>query len=112
MTKLCKQKIMYQQSNNRSSIRGGNRRSFGPSRGGRFSRPSFSSRSRGNQRKVTNLIVNPALYIRKASPIITSADYTPHNSFEDFNLVEVLKQNIIHHGYTKPTPIQDQAITP
>jgi ATP-dependent RNA helicase RhlE len=103
---------MYQQSNNRSSIRGGNRKSFRSPQGGGFNRSRvFSSRKAGNQRKVANLIVNPALYINKAStPEV--AQYSPHNSFEDFNLVSTLKQNIKHHSYQKPTPIQDQAINP
>ncbi len=100
---------MYQHSNNRSSIRG--RRSFGPSTGGRFNRPKiFSSRSRGNRRKVESLIVDPARFIKKANPF-SKTEYRPsHNSFEDFNLVPILKQNIKNHGYNKPTPIQDQSI--
>src|SRR5260221_3546151 len=104
---------MYQQSHNRSSIRGGFRKSFRPSSGGSFNRPkSFSSNSRGNSRRVSKLIVNPELFIKKATFSVPSETYHPHNSFEDFNLTGPVKQNIINHGYKQPTPIQDQAIEP
>ena len=33
-----------------------------------------------------------------------------HESFNDFSITESLKKNIAYKGYTKPTPIQDQAI--
>lgn len=103
---------MYQQPNNQYSNRN-NRKSFTPSQSGKFNRAKFfSSQSRGNQRKVKSLIVDPSRYIKKANPIDTAEGYIPHHSFNDFQLVSVLKQNIAHHGFTKPTPIQDQSINP
>ena len=36
--------------------------------------------------------------------------YIAHNSFESFPLVEALKKNIAHKGYSTPTPIQDESI--
>jgi ATP-dependent RNA helicase RhlE len=38
--------------------------------------------------------------------------YSPKNGFSDFNIVDSLKANIAAKNYTKPTPIQDQAIEP
>jgi ATP-dependent RNA helicase RhlE len=103
---------MYKKPINRSSIRGAKSRSFGP-HGGRFNKPKFfSSNSRGNIRKIANLVVDPSRYINKSNEINNVIDYIPHNSFDDFNLVSPLKQNIISQGFTKPTPIQDQAISP
>lgn len=101
---------MYQHSNNRSSVRGP-RRSFN-SYNGRFNRPAFSSRRRGNQRKVNALIVDPALYIKKASSNERSIEVSTHKSFTEFNLVSPLLNNIAQQGFTTPTPIQDQTIFP
>lgn len=79
-----------------------NYRSFSkPFRGARFNRPR-------RQRSLPN---DPNLFIKRASGS-TSSEYTPHNSFESFNLAALLKSNIVHKGYTIPTPIQDQAISP
>ena len=36
--------------------------------------------------------------------------YTPVNTFADFGLDERLLENVLRHGYTTPTPIQDQVI--
>ncbi len=36
--------------------------------------------------------------------------FVPEHSFRDFDLVELLKTNILSKGYENPTPIQDRAI--
>lgn len=102
---------MFQRSNNTDSIRGGFRKSHRPYRGGRFNQHKSHNRH-GNNKKVTDLIINPSQYIKKASPISPITEYSAHNSFADFNFVSALQQNINRHGYEKPTPIQDQAISP
>lgn len=103
---------MYQQSNNHFS-RGNQRRNFRSFSGSRFGKPKFfSSQRRGNSRKVQKLVVDPSVYIKKANPQNITLDQISHQSFEDFNLVSNLKQNILQHGFMKPTPIQDQAIAP
>jgi len=38
--------------------------------------------------------------------------YVVQHSFSDFEIDARIKSNIAHKGYTTPTPIQDQAITP
>lgn len=88
-------------------------RSFRLSPGGRLNNPKrFSSGARGNMRKVQKLIIDPNLYIKKTDLEEVNINYIPRNSFEDFEIVPVLKQNILNHGYKVPTPIQDQAIRP
>ena len=97
----------------RSSVRGGSsQRSYSrPSNGGGFNnRPNFS-RGRFSGRQVPKVFNDPAVFVKKATASLET-DYTPTNSFEDFNIVSLLKENILAKGYTKPTPIQDQAIKP
>lgn len=91
---------MYQKQSNYRSFRGGQNR---------FSRPSNNGHFR-NQRKIKSLPNNPSLFIKKASPNLSTTQYVTQNSFESFNLVPILKSNIDYKGYKTPTPIQDQAI--
>ena len=99
----------------------GNRNRFGrPTNGGGFNHSQNSNQNRFGNRpqsgpanikgKLGNRDVN--LFIKKASETSPSESYTPHNSFNDFNLVQPLHQNISKKGYTHPTPIQDKAIQP
>lgn len=69
-----------------------------------FGRNKFTSR---RQKSLPN---NPSLFIRKASQNLPLAEFTPQNSFDNFNLTPILKSNIDYKGYTTLTPIQDQAI--
>ncbi len=105
---------MYQKSKDfhSSGFRGGsNRNSFNkPYRGGGFSNRRFNN-SRFSKPK-SALGNDPTVFIKRASNNISEVPYTPHNSFEDFNVISVLKQNIKDKGYVQPTPIQDQAIEP
>lgn len=79
-----------------------------------FNRFSGGSFSRGNNRRgahQSQLIGRDVnIFVKKAKVITEEAVFTPHNSFEDFKLSTILKQNIDNKGYTEPTPIQDQAI--
>ncbi|MDP3724621.1 MAG: DEAD/DEAH box helicase [bacterium] len=52
------------------------------------------------------------MFIKKADPMMSDVATSTNNSFADFELVDVLKQNIAKHGYTQTTPIQNQAINP
>lgn len=51
------------------------------------------------------------MFIKKASPITQNNENTI-NKFANFNIADNLKQNILRHGFTQPTPIQSQAIQP
>ncbi len=67
---------------------------------------------RGGMRKSQLEGVNIETFIKKATPVVETAAQSINNSFNDFNLVQPLKDSIIKHGYTTPTPIQAQAIQP
>ena len=76
----------------------------------RYSGASYGRNGGGGGRRQRSLPNDPALFIKKASEIIASEDYTAKNTFADFNLAPILKSNIEYKGYKTPTPIQDQTI--
>lgn len=65
--------------------------------GRRFSRP-ISSR------------VNSARYVNKSVTNELPIEYVVVNQFANLDIAPQLKSNIVSHGYTNPTPIQDQII--
>src|SRR5258708_10468364 len=71
-----------------------------------FNRNGYNSG--GNRRRsIKKLDFN--LFIKEASSKDTEK-YIPLKAFSDFALVDKLKRNILEHGYTKPTQIQEQTI--
>ena len=60
---------------------------------------------RGN----TKQNIHPSKFIKQAK-MVESAAYEPNYNFADFNVHQIIKQNIINKGYVTPSPIQDQAI--
>jgi ATP-dependent RNA helicase RhlE len=50
-----------------------------------------------------------SLFIKKATPI-TIQEYKPNHLFADFNLEKSLLRCIYNHGFTQPSPIQDETI--
>lgn len=66
---------------------------------------SNSSNRRG---KSTN--INPGRYINRAILKQDDIPYAPTNSFSDFALNQRTKATLEYHGFTTPTPIQDQTI--
>jgi len=54
--------------------------------------------------------INTSLFIKKAEEFTTIEETVTVNNFADFNLHPDLLTQIKNKGYTKPTPIQDQAI--
>ena len=59
------------------------------------------------------LVVNdPGIFIKKATPNQVFNEKVKNTSFNEFNIPQILKQNIAQKGYTTPTPIQDQGIEP
>ena len=75
------------------------------------SQSSFSrngSSFRGNQRRSIKKL-DSNLFIKKASNIQTEEHISLKN-FSDFALSDKLKRNILEHGYTNPTQIQEQTI--
>lgn len=89
---------MYQNTYQRSGRN--NQRSFSPKN--RF------GNNRGGQRRVR--VFDPTSLIN--TPLVHEelAEYKITNSFLDFQISEVLKNNILAKGYRTPTPVQDRAI--
>lgn len=90
----------------------GRQRSFGsrPSsnRGG-GGRPGFN-RGRSMQRGPMRKFIHPSKYVNTDVQEVQQQVYEPKHAFTDFGLHPQLVENITRHGYTTPTPIQDQAI--
>jgi len=84
---------------------GNNRR-----RNNNFHKPQRGGFNRPQQSKLIGRNIN--MFVKKATEVTFEAKYNPTHTFDDFEIVEALKQNIKNHGYSTPTPIQDQAIAP
>ena len=102
----------------RGGDRGGSRGGFGGGdRGGdRGGRGSFGGGSRfggrggsGGGRRFQKENIKSSRYIQAAKDVVI-VPYEPKNTFDDFQIHQVLKDRIAARGYTIPTPIQDQAI--
>ncbi|MFH1244292.1 MAG: DEAD/DEAH box helicase [bacterium] len=78
----------------------------GSNRGG--GRPAFAG-GYGGRGKIKYMSVSPAMLVKQASTV-ESREYTPKHTFVEFAMNEQIKKNVIHKGYDKPTPIQDQVI--
>ncbi len=83
----------------------GNHKNRGNGFSSHGSRPRFRGNFRRNEKKLDS-----NLFIRKGSGEKTEALFVPQVKFENYNIVEKLKRNIIDHGYDLPTEIQDKAI--
>lgn len=64
--------------------------------------------SRGNQRRSIKKL-DSHLFIKKASSV-NKEQYISSMQFADFDLTDKLKRNILEHGYTNPTQIQEKTI--
>jgi len=69
---------------------------------------------RGNNRshnmvKGRGQYIDPAKFVREARHLEVD-QYVPTHTFADFQINDVIKQNIINKGYETPSPIQDQTI--
>lgn len=87
--------------------------SFGRS-GGNRSR-SGGSQNRTNKRgKHYNkgLDIDPRRFVKAANPAIQEEVYKPIHAFSDFELNDLIKENLASKGYEHPTRIQDAAIIP
>jgi len=79
--------------------RGGGRPSGGRSNGGG---------GRSHNQKTER--IDFSRFINKAKTLDNAPIFTPANNFTDFKLDPRVKKSIVSHGYTNPTPIQDQVI--
>lgn len=79
-------------------------------RSNRNRRPSYGSRRQTqNRNKNRKQYIHPAKFIKPAKPVELET-YEPTHKFNDFNIHQLIKENIKAKGYIDPSPIQDQAI--
>jgi len=53
--------------------------------------------------------INPSRFIQ-AAKLVDAEVYVPTHTFADFEMHDLLKNNVIQMGFVDPTPIQDQTI--
>ncbi len=53
--------------------------------------------------------IDPSRFVQAARPT-EAMEYTAQHEFNDFEMHELLKQNLTNKGYVTPSPIQDQTI--
>jgi superfamily II DNA/RNA helicase len=81
-----------------------NNRRFGSKPG--FKRGGFSQKKKG----FSATKIDISKFIQKVMPAEEDVIYKPEHKFVDFAIDSRLKNNIVHKGYTEPTPIQDKII--
>jgi ATP-dependent RNA helicase RhlE len=62
-----------------------------------------------NNRRRSGKYIDPARFVATAKEQ-SEESYTPQHSFADFELNDLLKNNLAKKGYVTPSPIQDQTI--
>lgn len=72
---------------------------------------SYSGRSfnKTKSRQPKKDYIHPSKFVQRAKPRAEEV-YVPKNSFEDFAMPELVKQNLKTLGLQQPTPIQDMSI--
>jgi superfamily II DNA/RNA helicase len=77
-------------------------------KGGRRSFHSGGNNRNSNKRRFGQTI-DPKRFVKPASPIEIE-EYVPTHKFTDFDLNEVIQQNLVRREYTVPSQIQDKSI--
>jgi superfamily II DNA/RNA helicase len=87
-------------------------RSGSNSDGRRFSGRSggFKGNRSSGKKGFSSTRIDISKFIQKVLPAEDEIIYQPEHKFVDFAIDSKLKSNIIHKGYTEPTPIQDKII--
>jgi len=81
------------------------RRNTGSSSGARhFAPPRRPKMRRGAQ------YIDPARFVKVATPAAEVEAYVPKHLFADFQVSQIIKDNLTGKGYVAPSPIQDQTI--
>lgn len=77
----------------------------------RYKSHSYAPRSNGGGRFGRfSKKLDPNLFVKKASKVDTEVEYVTSARFEDYNISDIIKQNIKEHGYVTPTAIQEKTI--
>jgi superfamily II DNA/RNA helicase len=71
---------------------------------------SRGGRGGGGGRQGKTETINFARFINKVQVVEEIEVYKPEHSFQDFKILDSLKESIREKGYKLPTPIQDKAI--
>jgi ATP-dependent RNA helicase RhlE len=80
-----------------------------PSRGGKVFRNSrFNKQRSGGKRN--GQYIDPARFVNEAVAVAEAPVYEPKHQFNDFDLTQMLKDNVAARNFVQPTPIQDQSI--
>ncbi len=77
---------------------------------GRYGRSRQPMRTRSAGRQPKKAYIHPSKFVKAAQPRSEVEAYASTNSFEDFNLLPLIYNNIVSMGYTAPSPIQDKTI--
>lgn len=93
----------YYQTNTRS------RRSSGLRNNSR--RSGSATYSRNNRKGPAKQYIHPSKFVKQAKPVEVT-EYFPKQSFDDFELTDLLKIKLAENGYKTPSAIQDDAIAP
>lgn len=78
-------------------------------------RTSYGRNNRRGNNRTQNMVkgrgqyIDPAKFVRVAKHLEVE-QYVPKHMFADFEVHELIKQNIKNKGYETPSPIQDQTI--
>lgn len=75
----------------------------------RYGRGQSSSRNSTNRRQPKKDFIHPSKFIRSAKSN-TQEEYIPTNTFSDFSVNALIKNNLSVMGFSDPLPIQDQTI--
>lgn len=74
-----------------------------------YGRYKVAPRSTTSRRGPKKENIHPSRFIKPARPT-EQVEYVPQNKFSDFDVHELLHNNIVNKGYVTPSPIQDEAI--
>ncbi|MBP7820589.1 DEAD/DEAH box helicase [Candidatus Saccharibacteria bacterium] len=77
----------------------------------RNSNRSYGGGGGGRRKGPNKQYIHPSKFVKAAKPVEVT-EYTPTHTFADFNLHELLQNNLDTLGYTYPSAIQDQALQP
>lgn len=89
---------------------GGNRRRFGGTK--QQGSPAKNGNRPSRSPKRQPAAIHASKFINRAVERAPEAPYVPTHSFNDFALNQKTKQTLAYLGFTAPSAIQDQAITP
>ncbi len=74
-----------------------------------YTKRHYSSAPKNNYRQRGGY-VNPSLFVKKVQEVIDAPKASTEARFDHYLIADIIKQNIATHGYTIPTPIQEQSI--